>query len=242
MQNAFGSGSFFGTDTGTNPTPVKFGVLQDAAVDFSASAKELYGSFQFPVTVARGQGKIGVKVKMAQLMGRLINNLFFNGTLAAGQTQAVDGEAGTITATAVTVSGSATFVDDLGVIRASTGLPFVRVAAAPAVGQYTVAAGVYGFNATDNAVAVLVSYTKTIPTTGQQINIANAVMGVAPIFKSVFTNTYNSLRNTLTLNACVSTKLTYGTKLEDFVHPEFDASAFADTANNIGTWSVAEAT
>jgi hypothetical protein len=36
-------------------------------------------------------------------------------------------------------------------------------------------------------------------------------------------------------------KLTFGTKLEDFVMPEFDFACFADTAGNVMTWSFAEA-
>lgn len=38
-------------------------------------------------------------------------------------------------------------------------------------------------------------------------------------------------------NNCTSSKLGFGTKLEDFVMPEFDFSVFADAAGNVATWS-----
>jgi hypothetical protein len=42
------------------------------------------------------------------------------------------------------------------------------------------------------------------------------------------------------INNLVCSKLGFQTKLEDFVMPDFEASAFADGAGNIMTWSFAE--
>jgi hypothetical protein len=39
----------------------------------------------------------------------------------------------------------------------------------------------------------------------------------------------------------MSNKLSMGTKLEDFVTPEFDFNAFADASQVIGTFSFSEA-
>jgi hypothetical protein len=241
MQTAFGSGSLWGIDSGANPTPARFAALQDCGVDFAYNSKELHGEYQLPLTVARGTGKITCKAKFAVLSGRVVNALFFSGTKAAGQTSVAKDEAGTVTTTAITVANSATFVEDLGVRYASTGLALVRVASAPAAGQYTVAAGVYGFNTTDNAAGMKIDYTYTIPSVGEKITLSNQLLGQAPMFKSVFTQSYGGQRHTLTLNANVSSKLGFGSKLEDFVMPEMDFSSFADAANNIGTWSLAEA-
>ena len=61
MQLSFGSGAVWGerTDvTGSGIGPRQFGVLQDIQIDFNWSDKELYGQLQFPVAIARGQGKI----------------------------------------------------------------------------------------------------------------------------------------------------------------------------------------
>lgn len=241
MQFGFGSGSAWGIASGANPTPGKFGILQDVSVDFGFSNKMLHGSYQLPVAIGRGTAKLSWKAKFAQISGRVFNSLFFNQTKATGQVVVAEDEAGTIAAAAVNVANAAQFVDDLGVRYAATGIPFVRVAAAPAAGQYTVAAGAYAFAAAENGTTVKIDYTYNVAAAGEKITIANQLLGVAPNFKSVFTQAFNSLRQTLVLNYCVSNKLGYASKLEDFSMPEFDADVAADSANNIGTWSVAEA-
>lgn len=240
MQFAFGSGSMWGVDSGANPTPGKFGILQDVGVDWSFSNKMLYGTYQLPVAIGRGTAKLTWKAKFAQISGRLMNALFFNQTKATGQVSVAEDEAGTIAAAAVTVANSGTFADDLGVRYAATGLPFVRVASAPAVGQYSVAAGVYGFNATENGVLTKHDYSYTIAGTGEKITLVNQVLGLAPNFKSVFTQAFSGLRQTLVLNYNVSNKFGNASKLEDFTMPEMDADVAADAGNNIGTWSIGE--
>ena len=240
-QFAFGSGSLWGIDSGANPTPPRFAALQEVGVDFSFNVKELHGQYQFPLTVARGTGKITSKAKFAQLSGRVINSLFFNSTKATGQTSVAQDEAGTVASGAVTVANSAQFIEDLGVRYSATGLPLVRVSNAPAVGQYSVAAGVYAFNVTENGVAMKFDYTYNVGASGEKVSIVNQLLGQAPTFKAVFTQLYSGQRHTLTLNANVSSKIGVGSKLEDFLMPEMDFSGFADAANNIGTWSIGEA-
>jgi hypothetical protein len=241
MQNGFGSGSLWGIDSATNPTPSRFGVLQDISVDFAFTNKELTGTYSYPIAVGRGTAKINGKAKFAQLQGRPLNALFFNNTKATGQTSVAQDELGTITAAAVTVANSGTFVEDLGVRYSVTGIPLVRVASAPAAGSYTVSAGVYSFNASENTTVVKIDYEYSIAGAGEKITITNPLIGVAPTFKGVFTQLFNSVRQTLTLNANVSSKLSVASKLEDFMMPEFDWSGFADSGNNVGTWSLGEA-
>ena len=60
----------------------------------------------------------------------------------------------------ITVANAATFSVDVGVAYAS-GAPFVAIASAPAHGQYSVAAGVYSFNAADAGASVTVTYGQT---------------------------------------------------------------------------------
>jgi hypothetical protein len=161
MQFAFGSGSMWGIDSGANPTPGNFGILQDVGIDFPYSNKPLFGSFQLPVAIGRGTAKPSWKAKFAQLSGRVLNSLFFGQTKATGSVLVAEDEAGTITAGSITVANSAQFVDDLGVVYSATGLPLVRVASAPAAGQYSVSAGVYTFNVSENATVVKIDYTYT---------------------------------------------------------------------------------
>ena len=242
-QRVFGSGTMWGTTSATNATPIKLGDLQNCGLDFTANTKSLIGQNQFPVAVARGAISIKGKSQFARFNAPVINELFFGATSAAGQIVAIEDESGTIPTTpfTVTVANSTTWTTDLGVIDTTSGVPLTRVAAAPATGQYSVAAGVYTFAAADTGKGVKISYVYTVPTTGQTVTIANQAMGVANTFKTSISLQYNSQKTLWTLNACVSSKFSFQSALEDFTKPSFDFEAFADAAGNIGTISFAEA-
>ena len=122
---AFGSGVLLGTRTDVaNATPVNFGLVQEVQLDLQFTAKELYGQYQFPVAIARGQDKATGKAKMAQISGLAFNNLFFGGALTSGQLATSFGEAGTVpgsSAYTVTVANSAAWQDDYGVVYSGKG-------------------------------------------------------------------------------------------------------------------------
>ena len=137
MQLAFGAGALWGnrTDvTGGGIGPDQFGILQDVQIDFDWTTKELWGQFQFPVDIARGQGKIAGKAKFARIFGAIYGDLFFGQTPAAGQLTVAENEAATVPATTpftVAVANAASFADDLGVYYANgnnAGGRFTRVA------------------------------------------------------------------------------------------------------------------
>ena len=241
MQFGFGSGSLFGINTAANSSPQEFGALQEVNLDFSFSMKELHGRYQMPLTIARGGGKLQGKAKTANLNAKLFNELFFGQSFATGNTATVINEAGSVPAATtytVTVANGATFVVDLGVKLALTGLPMVKVATAPAAGQYSVSsAGVYTFAAADANAAVLLSYTYTT-TGGSTITINNQLMGTTPTFRAVLTETYEGQAVTVDLYKCTSSKLTLATKLEDFIIPELDFEAMANAAGVIGILSL----
>src|SRR5271163_3909470 len=133
MQLSFGSGAIWGerTDvTGSGIGPQQFGVLQDIQIDFDWSDKELYGQLQFPVAIARGQGKITGKAKFAQILGLLYSDLFWGLTPATGQFAVAENEPDTVPGVStytITVTNAANYNDDLGVIYAATGKRFNRV-------------------------------------------------------------------------------------------------------------------
>lgn len=243
---AFGSGSLFGvrTDNAGPNTPVTFGALQDVSIDFSFTNKELRGRFQYPLTVARGGGKIACKAKAAQINGRIWNDLFFAATMAAGQVITIMDEAGAVPAssTYTIVAAHVTGIVDLGVKYAATGLPLTKVASVAAIGQYSFdgTTGTYTFYSGDASVAMLLNYTYIAANTGQKITITNQLMGSAPYFSATLTEAYDGKKLTVVLNKCVASKLTMATKLEDFMIPEFDFEAMADAAGNVGTISVDE--
>jgi hypothetical protein len=243
MQYQFGSGNLFGLVlAGGVLVPRKFAALQDVSIDFAFTMKELYGQNQFPLAIARGQGKITGKAKAANINAGHYNDIFFGQANTTGQKLAVIGEAGNIGLTPfqVTVANSATFFEDMGVVFTVTGVPLTRVAAAPTTGQYTVAAGVYTFAAADTNLAVLIDYTFTPASGGLTTTINNLLSGTTPTFVGVFPISYtmqNGVKKTLyvRLNSCYSSKLTLATKIDDFLIPEFDFSAGADVSGIVGT-------
>ena len=235
---AFGAGVLIGTPSGGSP--VQFGTLQDVSVDFSFSVKQLMGQFQFPITAARGAGKISGKAKFANLDGPVFNNIFFGNAVAVGQKLWSYNEGATVpSASPYTYSAAyaASFDADLGVTYASTGLQLTRVASAPSAGQYSVAAGVYTFSSADAGKAVLVTYSYTQASLGSRSVINNKQMGVAPTFQIDFYDINPNIAGaqwSLRLYSCISTKLSLASKLEDFTIPEMDFEAFANAANNLG--------
>jgi hypothetical protein len=243
-QYSFGSGVLFGTRTDVaNSTPIRFGALQDVAIDFTFTLKELHGQYQFPLAVGRGTGKISGKAKFAQINGLTLNSLFFGQSQATGQTLTSLTEAQSVPASTpftVSVANAATFAGDLGAVYAATGLPLTKVASAPIQGQYSVSAGIYTFASADAGAALLISYTYTQASAGTTAVISNQLLGSAPSFQANFYEVFNGKQVNLQLNQCVAQKLTLSTKQEDFTIPEFDFVAFADAAGNIGKISVAE--
>jgi hypothetical protein len=244
MQYQFGSGVLYGRSlTNTPATPVRFGALQDVSVDFAFTTKPLFGSFQFPLAIGRGTGKVTGKANFAQFNAQAFNDLFFGlSNPATGETKTAVQEAQTVTANVVTATHNTTYVQDLGVVKASDATVYTRVTSAPVGQQYSCneTTGVYTFNSTQNAIAVLVSYQYSDAANGKIITMTNQMLGNAPQFIGVFTSIYNSKQITLTLNACMSSKLTIATKLEDWGVPSFDFEAFCDASNTLGTLSMDE--
>ena len=242
---SFGSGVLIGTRTDiVNATPINFGLVQEVTIDESASVKELYGQYQHPLAVARGTIKTTGKAKVARISGLAFANLFYGATPVAGQLATAFAEAASVSSAApydVTPANSASFVDDAGVISATTGLPLVKVAGSPAAGQYSLANGVYTLAAADAGKALLLSYTYTIAAGGQRFPVLNQLTGTTPTFQAQFFTTFQGQAVSLKLNACTSSKLSLQTKLEDFVVPELDFSCFADATGTVMTWSFAEA-
>lgn len=244
MQYQFAQGEVFGRRVdGSNPTPMRFGALQGITLDLGFSLKALQGSKQFPIVVARGSGKITGKADLGQFNAQLFNDLFFNeSAVATGQTITKPLESATITANVVTVTNNSTFVRDLGVVKASDGTPYVRVAATPVAQQYTVneSTGVYTFNSSQNSIAVKVSYQYTDAANGKTITITSKDQGDTPYFMVVLYNSFRSKKLTFTLNQCTSDKFGIAPKMEDFTIPSLGFEAMADDNDEVGKLSLAE--
>lgn len=243
----FGAGKLIAVPTnladGTaiaNPTPVILGTMQDISVDLSVEMKSLYGSKRYPIATGQGKGKIEIKAKYAEIDGDILGSLFFGKAATAGIKAAVFDTAATIPATPFQITidppGSGTYVADLGVVVAATGVQLTRVASSPATGEYSVntSTGVYTFASADEGDGVLISHEYSDSAGGQVWTITNEVMGYNPSFTLLLQNSYDGKNLVCKLNRAVSGKLGLPLKSDDFAIYDFEAEAFADSAGNIG--------
>lgn len=233
----FGPGFLYGTPTTANATPRKFGAVQDIAVEFSATIKQLFGQSRYALALAAGQTKGSIKGKFANLNGGIFNDLFFGQTLVTGSVATVIAETAAVPTTPfqITVLNSANFVTDLGVYDVTAAKALTKVASAPATGQYAAAAGVYTFAAADTTHSMAIDYTYAVSATGGKIVIANQIAGVTPVFQVVHNGQFQGKACTYTFNNCASEKLMLPTKMDDYVISELDIVVSADASGTIGT-------
>jgi len=231
----FGTGILTAIPSGANPTPVNVGILQDVGIDMTYTEKELRGAYQFAVDVARAGAKISAKAKSGQFNAGLYQSFLTGATIATGSKIGISAENGTIPTTPfqVTVANSANFFEDLGVLDTNTGLFMSRVASAPAVGQYSVAAGIYTFAGADVAHVVQINYSYTAAAVGKTIALTNQLMGAATTFMLTLFNTYKSKSSGVRLWAVTSTKLGIACKNEDHMMLDIDFVAQADNQGRV---------
>lgn len=245
IQIQFGVGNLTVTRTDVSySTPVKFGVLQDVEIDFDFTNKMLIGQNQFPVDVARADGKITGKAKVANLLASGINSAYFGQTLASGTAGVlyVQNEAHTVSGTTQQVTNHTGFQYDQGIFYASTGVQLQQVApGSEAQGFYSVnnSNGTYTFNSADE-VALVFNYTYAVTTGASQISIANQLMGTSPVFRMLLSGLYKGNVQNIELNAAVATKLTFPMKNVDYQINDFEFSAYADSAGNLGTITMSQ--
>ncbi len=143
----------------------------------------------------------------------------------------------------VTVANSANYIVDLGVRYSATGNPLALTTAAlvlsAGLGNYALTfPGSYAFSPADLSVAMLFDYVYST-TSGQTVTGNNLLMGSSPRFIMTFSDNYESQTATLRLFACASTKLSFATKIDDYVIPELDFSAYANAAQQVYEFTAA---
>ena len=221
-----------------NQGAVNVGKAQEFSISLKGTSKELYGQNQLPDLVARSTIKATGKFKSARLSALAMNAAFFGQTFQTGGFQWNVNEAHSVPAVStytVTVTNSATFDQDLGVTYAATGQPFILVASGPAIGQYSVSAGVYTFAAADASAPVLITYSSTV-TSGQSLIYANQPIGTTPTFQLDYWNNVNQPGASPFAIRCfsgVSDSFSLQFKLEDFAMPEIDFGLFCNAAGNL---------
>jgi hypothetical protein len=237
----------------TNPTPDYLGVAQSFDFSMDQTLKELVGQFKLPVDVAGAELKITGKVKFARLQAQLLNDLLFGQTITSGGGKQISVVVNGLpeqhaAGATVTVTQSATFLEDLGVFYAAGTTPgkqLTRVAATPAVGSYAVneGTGVYTFNASETG--NLNFFYEYGVTTLNSIAVANTLMGTLPAFEVHYQHYYvnnlglvNGLH--IKLNACRGGKFGMPFKNTDYQVNDWDFTAFADGSGNVMTWDLIE--
>lgn len=236
---SFNAGAAYFIDGDVNPTPTQIRILQSMSIDLKATIKKLYGQNLLPVATGRSQIDVSGKAKFADYQPRFMRD-FFGSTMAVGQTTVYPNEPHTPASTTQAVTNATGGITDLGVAYASTGLPLVRVASAPSVGQYSVvpSTGTYTVNVADE-VPLLFSYANASATGGDTITLQNASAGAASSFKTVLSSSYQGIQTNIILNACIPESLKLlDNKLGDFSMPEFDFSCVTDASDVLGIISI----
>lgn len=247
MQVIFGIGALWGTRSDVSGIgPDQFAILQNNEIDLSFETKELYSQLQFPVDIARGKGKVTGKAKMARVFGQLYSDLFFGSSFGTGEITVSQDETTTLATNTYTVANATAFVADLGVYYNASGRTrFDFVTGAPSAGQYSTGVdGHYTFSTSDISKSVAVSYVYNVTGTGKIMTITANFMGYTPTFVGTFYQSRNtqgaSGQLTLRLNQCVSSRLTFPSRIDDYAIPDFDFQAFADGTNQVGVLSTSE--
>jgi len=251
MELLFGIGALWGQRVDVNGNnigigPHQFAIIQDTSVDFDFETKELYSQLGFPVDAARGKGKVTAKSKMARVYTAIYADIFFGETFAAGEINVSQNELVTLGAAGLyTVTHSAAFQADLGVFVNAGGQLFLQYSTtAPSNTQYGVStAGVYTFNTSIAGTQLAISYVYT-DSGGFEFTINNNLMGFTPTFQTTLYHNNPTLRSTgqmtLRLNTCISSRLTFPTRVGEYTMSDFDFMAIGDGGNRVGVVAFSE--
>jgi hypothetical protein len=228
MIGVFGPGILIATRTDITPaTPYGIGFGQSFSLSNKSSNKQLFGQDRYPLLIGPGTIKTSGKFVAAKLSGQAANSIFFGLSFTSGGVIWNINEQHSVPASSpytITVTNSATYSDDLGVIYESTGLPLTKVTSGPTVGQYSEASGVYTFAAADEGVGMGITYRSTT-TGGQTLGVTNQPIGTAPTFQLDYYTSFNqptAQAFIVRVYYCVAGGYDLDFKLEDFMMPSFD--------------------
>lgn len=173
-------GRIYIVPSGTNPDKIQLATVKSWNFDLSQEEIELRGSGLDVLETLPVKRSVKGKLSLSDFSTNLIAAVTSGTTITAGSVQ------GTVQSTTVpttpfqvTVTNSAQFVQDLGVIDLTAGKEMTEGATATGTGVYSVAAGVYTFNTADSAHNVKISYRYTVAATGKSLEVAAADAGIA---------------------------------------------------------------
>lgn len=251
MRIVFGVANVFMNPTLGNiptlPTNQQLITLQDFTLDIDATLKDLRGQFQFPDDVATADRKLAWKSGFGRLDIDAYNNVMFGeSAITTGGEDVNVNEVHTIPASSpftITVTNSATFVKDEGVIYASgtaaqNGQKLQNNGATyPSTGQYiNSTGGVYSFAAADAGLQVKISYISTV-STGRQLLVQNHTQGWGPALEIYAANPYQeftaNIPNYVHLYAAKVTKIGIPLKRADHLITSVEGESYADASGRV---------
>ena len=181
--------------SGANPKTFKAAKLISASVDIEGSPVELETNREFAEDVASGRKKITGQIVIGEFQPAFKKAHFGSGGVAetTGYEEMVTLSEAPGVDNTITATGGGP-IEDFGVRNASTRAEFVRVASAPATGQYSVneTTGAYTTAAADQAVVLEVTYAKAVAGSGTTLEFTNDTMGAAPLYKFRLWSTYRT--------------------------------------------------
>lgn len=202
----FGIGEVFAIpisgNLATNPTPQQGFTIQDVTFEITRKNVKLMGQNQLPDDVApsdmEGKGELSVGALSIDMFNQ---TMFGESGTTAGITVIVANEPHNVPAPSgpftVTVTNSANFTKDNGVIYAaqfgsfSPRTAFTRVVGSPtAQGQYSVSAGVYTFNSADATAPIAISYNWFDSAHGETLLLTSHLQGFGPVVEMYLRQPY----------------------------------------------------
>ncbi len=220
--------------------PVQVGALQDAELHIKWAKKKLYGAFQFPLRVARGEGEVTWKAKGGFFSGAAIATILAGSVTTAGTVVPIVSEPHQIpSGTPYTVVVGANSID-LGVYDNLSGILMTPVASgSEATGKYSFAplTGTYTFALADAGKAIQITATKADAVNGHNSVYSNQLMGATMPIVLYFTNPNPMDQKAITfkVHASVIDGFDLVGKNSEFRLTDLGGEGFADANNTILT-------
>lgn len=166
--------------SGANPTPIHLATVSSGSFSVKEQNADVRDNDGYVIDSFATQTDVSGKLSLQDFSNSLIAAVARGVTVSVGQVIGASHSA-TIPASpyAVTVTQSAQFAENMGVMDLTAGKELKVVAATPATGEYSVAAGVYTFAAADTGHSVLIMYRYTASTSGTTAEVAKATTGSA---------------------------------------------------------------
>lgn len=247
----FGAGRAFLTGNYSNPTPCRAFTPQSQSIDFKRKTESLFGEKQLAVAVGAGEMEVTGKVEYAKTNSRIVADILFGAGQTTGSYLEADKETATVPGSSsyvVTVANATTYLFDLGVINATTGVIYTCVAAGSEVAgsSYSVATsgvnkGKYTFAAGDANANIQISYGYSSSTIGATVPLTNSLQGQTGAFQAVHVLPWGNQQDMYVFYNCIAGSAGISAKKSGFGSSTIDYTAAVNSNDQLGVATFAEA-